>query len=68
MMGKDVIYEFMDALGYADDGTILALTVSSIRSMLRMCQEFGEEYGVIITGRKLYVCVSVADAILTLPR
>ena len=49
-------HEFMGALGYADDGTILAPTVSSFRAMLRICEEFGEEYGVTYNGKKT-VCL-----------
>ena len=46
----------MGALGYADDGTILAPTVSSFRAMLRICEEFGDEYGVTYNGKKT-VCL-----------
>ena len=46
----------MGALGYADDGTILTLTVSSVRAMLRICEEFGDEYGVTYNGKKT-VCL-----------
>ena len=49
-------HAFMGALGYADDGTTLAPTVSSFTAMLRICEEFGEEYGVTYDGKKT-VCL-----------
>ena len=49
-------HEFMGALGYADDGTILAPIVSSFRAKLRICEEFGAEYCVTYKGKKT-VCL-----------
>ena len=53
-------HEFMGALIYADDSTVLAPTVSSFRSLLRICEEFGAEYGVIYNEKKT-VCLCFSD-------
>ena len=34
----------MGALGYADDVVIIAPTVCSLKSMLRICDDFGKEF------------------------
>ena len=43
---------FMGALGYADDVVIIAPTVCSLKSMLRICDDFGKEFHVKFNSNK----------------
>ena len=47
----------MGALGSADDVVIIAPTVSSLKSMLRICDDFGKEFHVtsIQTNTSFYI-------------
>ena len=44
--------EFMGAFSYADDLSLLAPSVSALRKMLCVCEEFAGEYNVIFNGSK----------------
>lgn len=48
--------KFYGAIGYADDLSLLAPTVSSLKSMLRVCEEFSREYNVQYNSDKT-VCM-----------
>ena len=61
-------HDFIGALGHADDGTIISPTVSSFRAMLKYVKNLAKNMVSLITGRQLYVCISVEDAMLTLPQ
>ena len=61
-------HELMEALGYADNGTILAPTVSSFRALLKIYEDSGEEYGVTYNGLKWYIRYSAAEDILIPPQ
>ncbi len=43
---------FCGALGYADDITLLAPTLSSLKSMLSICQKFAQSYDVLFNSSK----------------
>ena len=44
--------KFMGAFGYADDSTILAPTLTSLKLMLRICDEFGKKFNVLFNVSK----------------
>ena len=44
--------KFMGAFGYADDGAVLAPTVTSLKIMLNICDEFGKQYDVLFNPDK----------------
>ena len=44
--------KFMGAFGYADDGAVLAPTVTSLKIMLNICDEFGKQYHVLFNPDK----------------
>ena len=41
-LGCNIGHFFMGAFGYADDSTILAPTLFSLKQMLKICDEFGK--------------------------
>ena len=43
---------FCGALGYADDITLLAPTLSSLKYMLKICHQFADEYDVLFNSAK----------------
>ena len=49
-------HEFMGAMGYADDASILAPTLYAFKQMLKICECFGDEYGVTFNPPKT-VCL-----------
>ena len=47
---------YFGAVGYADDMILMSPTVSGLRSMLKICEEFGEQFGVQYNPKKT-VCI-----------
>ena len=43
---------FLGGLGYAEDGGLLAPSVTSLKIMMQICEEFGKEYNVLFNGGK----------------
>ena len=43
---------FIGALGYADDITILSPSIPGINEMLKTCEEFAQEYQVVLNEKK----------------
>ena len=43
---------FLGALAYADDIVLLAPTPSAIRMLLKVCDEYAQEYSIIFNGKK----------------
>ena len=55
-LGCYVGHEYLGALGSADDLTLLAPTVYAFRKMLKICEEYGNEYDVLYNATKT-VCI-----------
>jgi len=51
-IGCYIGWEFMGAFSYADDLSILAPSVTALRKMLRICEDYAFEYNVIFNGSK----------------
>ena len=51
-LGSHIGDLFMGALSYADDVVIIAPTVCSLKSMLRICDDFGKEFHVKFNSNK----------------
>ena len=47
---------YFGAIGYADDLVLLSPTVKGLRNMLKICEEFGEKFGVQYNPKKT-VCI-----------
>jgi len=47
-----MLHYFAGALAYADDNVLLAPTVREMRSMLRICEKYANEFDVIFNASK----------------
>jgi hypothetical protein len=55
-MGCHIGHEFVGAVSYADDLTLLAPTVAALQDMLRTCEGFAAEYDVQYNSKKT-ICI-----------
>ena len=62
-MGCYIGKQFLGSFGYADDLHILCPSVGGLQKMIYICEEFGDEYDVILMLRKHLVCVK--DLLMT---
>ena len=55
-VGCHIGNSFMEAIGYADDLTLLSPSVKALQKMVQICAQFGEEFGVKYNPKKT-MCV-----------
>ena len=47
-LGSHIGNIFMGAFGYADDGALESPTLTGLKLMLKICDDFGTEYNVLM--------------------
>jgi len=51
-LGCYIGYEFVGALAYADDLTLLAPTAYAMRGLLRICEDYAREFSILFNAKK----------------
>jgi hypothetical protein len=52
MVGCHIRHHFCGALGYADDLTLMSPTITSMKILLKTCQDFANEYNMKFNAKK----------------
>ena len=60
-VGCHMDVHFSGALAYADDITLLSPSMSGLRTLSQVCEEYATEFDVTFNGKKFSCCFSGAD-------